>query len=83
MLKNIDLSKSHKHEHPDINIDKHYIVKINGEWFLGMFNKQWFGLNFAPWINGQVGIQFDAPGFNCSNWEKVIEIDLDKLENVT
>ncbi len=82
MLKNIDLSKSYEHDNPEINIDKHYIVKINGEWFLGQFEKQWYGLNFFPWVNG-VGIQFDAPGFNCSDWEKVVEIDLDELNGVT
>ena len=81
-MKVIDLSKAHKHFHPDIKINNSYLVKIYGTWYLGKFTQQWFGLNFAPWTNGNVGIQFDASSFNFSKWEKVIEIDLNELDNL-
>jgi len=82
MLKVIDLSKAKEHSHPDIDVNKKYLVKISGEWYFGKFEKVWFGLNFSPWKNGMVGIQFDAPGFNKSCWERVVEINLKELDRL-
>ena len=82
MLRVLDLSKAEKHFHPDVDLNKKYLVKIAGEWYFGGFKKVWFGLNFSPWKNGMVGIQFDAPGFNSSGWERIIEIDLEELDRL-
>ncbi len=71
----IDLSRSDGHTHPDIKTDgRYYLCRIGGGLFCGKFRPVWFGLNFSPWINGPVGIQFDAPGTNRSHWEAVWEI---------
>jgi len=76
-VKSIDLSKSVKHDHPEISTAKLYLVKIAGEWFFGKFSRQWYGLNFSNW--GNTGCQFEAPGENASMWECVLEIDPDVL----
>ncbi len=69
----IDISKANRHECSSIDLEKSYIVKIDGQWYAGKFCRQWYGLNFnyAP---NSVGIQFDAPGYNSSSWEEVYEI---------
>ena len=71
----LDMSKAEKHMHPDIKVGtKHwYLVKVFNEFWAGHFNEVWFGLNFRPWHN-PVGIQFDAPGYNASEWEGIWEI---------
>jgi hypothetical protein len=73
-LREVDLSLSEGHTHPDIVVGRTYMVKISGAWFLGRFAKVWFGLTFSPW--GNAGLQFDAPGCNGSRWQRVIEVDL-------
>lgn len=73
----IDLSRGYRHEHPDISSDKLYLVKVHGGWFFGPFTRQWYGWNFARW--GNAGCQFDAPGYNSSTWERIIEIDPEAL----
>lgn len=74
----IDLSKAHGHDHPDIKTDgTFYLVKFYGNWFLGPFCRVGYGLTFPRW--GTSGCQFDAPGFNGSTWERVIEINPDLL----
>ena len=73
----IDLSKAVKSNHPDISTDKQYLVKVYGRWHFGQFTCQWYGLNFNGW--GNSGCQFDAPGYNSSGWERVIEIDPEAL----
>ena len=80
MIKKLDLSKAKEHSHPDIEIGKLYLVKINGSWFFGKFDKEWYGLFFDGWCD--CGRQFDAPGFNKSKWEAVCEVDMDKLNNL-
>lgn len=72
----IDLSKSDRHEHPDIKTDgMQYLVKFSSEecYYLGTFSRQWYGLNFNNW--GVSGRQFDAPGYNHSSWEAVWRLD--------
>ena len=73
-LKQVDLSKSKEHKHPDIIADNKtpYLAKIRGNWFTGTFNEQWFGLSFYGWYNSH--LQFDAPGWNTSGWEELFEI---------
>ena len=72
-LKKINLKKSDGHNHPDIKVGKkRYLAKINGELFTGCFSREWYGLNFDGW--NHMGIQFDAPGTNASDWEELWEI---------
>ena len=69
----LDMRKSNKHEHPDIDLDKTYMCSIDGRFYVGQFDRQWYGLNFSwPWSG--VGKQFDAPGFNSSKWEQIWEV---------
>lgn len=76
--KEIDLSKAVRHSHPDIiPHERTYLVKVYGGWFFGPFTQQWYGLYFPNW--GGSGCQFDTPGWNSSRWERVIEIDPDRL----
>lgn len=41
-----------------ITLRKRYLVKIDGEWFIGRFSREWYGLNFEDW--GGNGIQLDG-----------------------
>lgn len=71
----IDLSKSDKHEHPDIRTDGTlYLAKHDGEWIIGTFDRQWYGLNFNWFWSCVAGLQFDAPGFNSSRWQELYEM---------
>lgn len=74
LLKEIDLSKAHEHEHPDIVLDKTYLVRINGNYYVGKFTRQWFGWSFSA-TNSYCIIQFDAPDWNKSQWQNVWEIN--------
>lgn len=81
-LEEIDLTKATGHECPEINGHE-------GDWYLaeiqfstdkkpfytvGHFSRQWFGLHFdCDW--GMSGLQFDAPGYNCSAWKRLWRIN--------
>lgn len=76
----IDLSKSFiapesdggTNDHPDLKTDgTAYLCRLDGEFFAGTFDREWFGLNFNGWYNC---LQYDAPGTNQSFWEDVWEI---------
>lgn len=67
----LDMSKSDKHEHPDIKVKKRYLCKIGSEYFCGYFSRVWFGWSFDGWYNH---LQFDAPGWNSSDWVQIWEI---------
>lgn len=69
----IDLNLGDGHHHPDIeaDMDAMYLCYIFGEWFLGKFYKQWYGLSFDGWYNT---IQYDKPGTNSSSWKRVIKL---------
>lgn len=66
----IDLTKGEGHKHPDFNDKDQFLIKHDGTWYAGWFGKQWYGWNFGPWVNG-VGVQYDKPGTNSSEWEEV------------
>lgn len=67
-LKKIDLRKAKEHNHPDIKVGKtNYLAKIGGELVVGQFTCQWYGLSLD-------NVQFDAPGYNSSEWEGLWEI---------
>lgn len=71
-LKKIDLKKSDKHTHPDIKLNTWYLAKAHGRYSAGMFNKQWYGLNFDGFYSA--GLQFDAPETNSSSWQELWEM---------
>ncbi len=75
-LRPLDMSKSTKREHPDIKAGRatQYLCLIGDRYFCGSFSRQWYGLNFDNWIPGTVGLQFDAPGTNSSDWQMIWEI---------
>ena len=81
-LKEIDLSKGEKHNHPDIKYCKLYLAKVNGRYETGYFSEEHYGLSFSGFYSA--GLQFDTPGWNSSGWEQlweVIEIP-DKVRNL-
>lgn len=76
-LVEVDLTRAKEHRCPGIEVGPDYLCQINGRLFAGRFSEQWFGLNFDGWLN--VGLQFDAPGWNRSMWERVWRIDLPRI----
>lgn len=73
-LREIDLSRAREHEHPDIKPDRNYLAQIGGEFHAGQFSREWYGWNFEGWSHNPAGLQFDAPGWNASDWERLWEI---------
>lgn len=68
----LDMSKAKECEHPDISKNKEYLILYDGRFYAGTFSRQWYGWNFNGVYNA--GVQFDAPGYNCSDWEQIWEI---------
>ena len=79
-LKKINLKKCTEHkeggytEHPDIGLRKSYLVKYDGRFYAGKFQREWYGLNFDGIYDDDAGAQFDMPGTNESSWQAVWEI---------
>ena len=70
----ISLRCAERHECKNIKPGRtRYLCKIDGEYFVGRFQREWFGLHFDGWCG--CGIQFDAPGYNSSDWERVWRIE--------
>ena len=59
-LKEIDLSKSERCNHPDIKEKRYYLARINDKWYAGTFTKQWYGWNFDAVYDA--GYQLDYGG---------------------
>jgi len=74
-LHEIDLSKAEKHNCPGLNETDDFLCLIDGRLFVGRFSQQWYGWNFDGWTSCSCGLQFDAPGWNCSYWEQVWRIE--------
>jgi hypothetical protein len=73
-LKPISLARATEHRCPGVVVGKKlYLAKIGGEFHLGRFGREWYGLNFDTPAYG-AGIQFDAPGSNSSEWEALWEL---------
>jgi hypothetical protein len=60
------------HDHPDISTRKQYLIKFAGQYYAGMFTREWFGWNFDGVYDA--GLQLDKPGTNCSDWQGLWEI---------
>ena len=69
-LARISLRRAREHDLPGVNTRSLYLVKWDGDLYLGRFSRQWYGLNFECEL-GESGFQFDAPGFNDSLWQGV------------
>ncbi len=67
----LDMAKAIGSNHPDIDLEKEYLCLINNKFYSGHFNKQHYGLSFH---GGPFSMQFDAPGYNSSNWQQIFEI---------
>lgn len=72
-LKRVSLCAAKGHNLPGVTTRKLYLAKVDDEFHLGRFSRQWYGLNFdCP--GAGVGIQFDAPGSNNSGWQALWEV---------
>jgi hypothetical protein len=67
------MSKSFEHEHPALNSKDTFLCLIGSDFFAGKFSKKWFGWSFGGWVN-PAGYQFDAPGWNSSDWKQIWKI---------
>jgi hypothetical protein len=61
-LKQIPLNRIYNCEHPDIQLEKFYLVKVDGNYYAGKFTREWYGLVFDDY-------QLDGDG-----WEGIWEI---------
>lgn len=60
-------------DHPDIFAETPYLAKIDGQYFAGQFEPEWYGWSFDGWGGGG-GLQLDKPGTNASLWQGLWEI---------
>jgi hypothetical protein len=83
-LKEIDLKKGNKSDHPDIKLGMKYLAEIQfhgnkeSTFIAGSFSRQWYGLNFDWFWSCVAGLQFDTPGYNSSPWLRLWEIISEK-----
>jgi len=49
------------------------LILYDGDYYLGNFNKVWFGWNFNEWY---APLQFDAPEYNKSSWQMIWKIKI-------
>ena len=73
-LTRVSLKNARKHDCPDVSLRKRYLVKIEDDFYVGHFEREWYGLNFVGSGWSEVSIQFDAPGENSSGWQGVWEL---------
>jgi hypothetical protein len=45
--------------HPDINLKSFYLIKLNKEYYVGKFTKEWYGLCFS---DGSINFSLDDDG---------------------
>lgn len=68
----VDLSKTTKHGSDELTVGPVYLCLKGGHYYVGKFNKVWYGLTFDGW-GGH--FQYDPPGTNSSNWQRVWRFD--------
>lgn len=76
-LVEIDLSLGREHDHPAFNTTDYFLAKIGDQLHFGKFHKVWFGWHFSCGWGASGGMQFDAPGFNSSGWQKLWKVELE------
>lgn len=57
----------------EVGHDNKYLAKVHGAFYLGHFQREWYGLNFICGSYAS-GLQFDPPGTNCSGWQGLWEL---------
>ena len=65
----IDLSKTTRKGGDGLEVGPSYLVLYDGQFHVGTFDMQWYGLNFSG-IYG-AGAQYDPPGTNGASWQKI------------
>lgn len=72
-LTEIDLAQTTNKGGAGLEVGPTYLVLHRGRFHCGTFSTQWYGLNF----NGiyPAGCQYDPPGTNASDWQKIWRID--------
>lgn len=68
-LTEIDLSKTTRKGGKGLEVGPTYLVLYAGEFHVGQFDEQWYGLNFCGIYDA--GAQYDPPGENYSSWQRV------------
>ena len=68
-FKEIDLSQTTKNGGAGLEVGPTYLVLYDGQFHVGQFDLQWYGLNFCG-IYG-AGAQYDPPGENGASWQKI------------
>ena len=72
-LKEIDLSKGEKGQHPDLKPNTFYLAKIEGHWYAGKFCKLWYGWNFYAVYSAGYQLSYgNTP--EEDGWEELYEI---------
>lgn len=69
ILTEIDLSKTTKKGGPGFETGLTYLVMHNGNFYVGRFEEQQYGLIFCGFHN--VGAQYYPPGENYSSWQRI------------
>ncbi len=74
-LKNIRLPLDEKDKR--LSSRKSYLVKIDGRWFAGKFEKEWYGWNFfgMTWYDSGYQVSCTPDGKSGDDWQKVYEIN--------
>lgn len=68
-LTEIDLTKTTKQSGGGLEVGPTYLVMYDGQFFVGQFSQQWYGLSFCGIYDA--GAQYDPPGENYSSWQKI------------
>ncbi len=71
-LRELDLTISREHDHPDIDTTQRYLCMIGGTYWVGKFERSFRGLIFHGWHDN--AILYDRPGTNNSHWNKIYQI---------
>lgn len=69
----IDLSKTTTKGGAGLEVGPTYLVMYGGRFYAGIFDMQWYGLNFQEIYDA--GAQYDPPGENSSDWQRVWRIE--------
>lgn len=68
----VDLAKTTKHGSDELTVGPTYLCLKGGNYYVGKFNKVWYGLTFDGW-GGH--FQYDPPSTNSSDWQRAWRFD--------
>ncbi len=69
----VDLSKTTTKGSDELYEGPSYLVLYRGSFYIGTFYMQWYGLSFSEIY--PAGAQYDPPGTNSSNWQRIWRLD--------